>query len=157
MGMEIIFTLMERKKEILERWFEMIISIYQQEAITFIKTEKDRFLNPIGATISEGIDVIYDFIVEGKDKTLAIDALESIIKIMVLEDLNSDQIGSIMLHLKEILNEEEEKYRVELGKIQNRIDEMIRLTFDIYMKCKENIERIRIKEFEARHFKQLYR
>ncbi len=119
----------------------------------FITSEKDRFLNPIGNVISEGIDVIFDFLVDEKDKDIAINALEGIIRIMALQDIMPSKAVSWVFDLKEILKKKLEKddvYSQELYAIFYKIDTLMLMAFDIYMQCKEDINRIRIKEQMAK-------
>ncbi|MCX7966337.1 MAG: hypothetical protein N2596_06910 [Syntrophorhabdaceae bacterium] len=146
--------LLNSKKEIIERWFEMIISFYPEDAKTFMLYEKDRFLNPIGTTILDAINIIYDFLFEGKDKNLATYALESIIKIMALEAVKMSHVTSIGLYLKNIL---QERYATEdqevLNTVYERIDELSVTAVHMYMRCKEEINRIRLKEMYAWNFR----
>lgn len=160
MGVEIDHRLekflMDNKKEILERWLNSIISFYPEGTITFILNEKDRFLNPIGSTISEGISIIFDFLVQGRDKNLATTALESIIKIMAVENTGVTYATSTVLSLKKILKEgygQEDKHPDGLNDVYKRLDGLGHMAGELYRKCRDDINRIRIKELRARNFR----
>jgi len=146
-------TLLKNKKAILEEWFKAIISSYPEEAVKFITSEKDRFLNPIGAVIAENIDTIFDFLMEEKHKDVATSALESIIRVMAVQDMKPSKAISWVFYLKEILEKnlkKEDLYNPELYLIFHKIDDLMLLAFDLYMKCQEDIHRIRVKEQMAK-------
>jgi len=130
----------------------MVVSFYPKETIDFITNEKDRFLNPVGSIIKEGMAIIYDVIVEGKDKDGASSAIEGIMKIMAIEDVKPSTATSFGYFLKRILIErctpylKDSKFLDELHALNNRIDEITLMAFDFYMGCKEQINQIRIKE-----------
>ncbi len=147
--MTAIDTLLKNKKAILEEWFKAIISSYPEEAMKFITSEKDRFLNPIGAVIAENIDTIFDFLMEEKHKDVATSGLESIIRVMAVQDIKPSKAISWGFYLKEILKkiwEKDHVYSPELDAIFQRIDMITLLAFDIYMQCRDDINRIRVKE-----------
>lgn len=150
--MELTKLLKENREKILKTWFEMIVAFYPEEMVYFISNEKDRFLNPVGSIISEGIGVIYDVIAEGKDKGDTASAIDNIMKIMAIEDIKPSIATSFGYFLKRILMEwcapylKESKLLEELHALNDRIDEITLMAFDFYMGCREQINRIRIKE-----------
>lgn len=144
--MRLCEILMSEKNEIIEQWFDAIISFYPEETIVFIKKEKDRFLNPIRTIILDGIDSLFDFFVTGENKKLAIEGLESIIKLMALD--HKDTNGATLWggYIKEIIREKAEKFhacKAEMDEISDRIDALMDAALNIYLKCREDIERIR--------------
>jgi len=145
----LIEILLKNKKDILKDLFDAIIFFYPKEAVKFLTHEKDRFLNPVGITISESIEIIFDFIMDKKDKDVAIGALESIIRIMAVYDLKPSEAISWVFQLKDVLKKhlkKDDSFSPELDPVFHRIDDLMLSGFDLYMKCKEDINRIRIKE-----------
>ena len=52
--------LSQKKSAILKRWLHLIMNSYPVDTSMFLKQENDRFVNPVGYTISREIEVIYD-------------------------------------------------------------------------------------------------
>jgi len=144
--------LKENKKEIISSWFHLIVSFFPKETIDFIINEKDRFLNPIGSNISDGIGVIYDFVIGEKDKDAVALAIENMVKIMAVENIKPSIAISFGYHLKRILMErwalylKDNNFLNEFNVICEKIDELTLMAFDFYTACREKINRIRIKE-----------
>ena len=51
--------LSQKRAAILDRWLQLIIESYPADSSIFLKQEKDRFVNPVGYTISQEIASIY--------------------------------------------------------------------------------------------------
>ena len=60
--------LADKKASILEKWFDVIIESYPPDTSNFLKTQSNRFANPIGSTISKGIEDIFDELLRGLNK-----------------------------------------------------------------------------------------
>ena len=52
--------LSEKKSFIVDKWFNTIIDNFPDDSSHFLKKQKDRFLNPVGNTISHNIEGLYD-------------------------------------------------------------------------------------------------
>ena len=144
--------LLQKKAAILERWHHLILDTYPVDGSSFLKQEKDRFANPIGSTISEGVETLFDELVGEMNLDRLSACLDSIIRVRAVQDFSpSDAIAFIPL-VKKVVREElegeikEKSLFNELLKVESRIDDIMLLTFDIYMKCREQINEIRVKE-----------
>ncbi|MEI9479774.1 MAG: RsbRD N-terminal domain-containing protein, partial [Deltaproteobacteria bacterium] len=74
--------LLEKKKTaILDRWFRLILETYPGDTSKFLKQEKDPFVNPVGATVSKEIEVLYDELLKEMDSERVSAALDNIIRI----------------------------------------------------------------------------
>ena len=144
--------LLQKKAVILERWHHLILDTYPADGSRFFKQEKDRFANPIGSIISEGINAIYDELISEMNPDRLSACLDNIIRVRAVQDFYpSDTIAFILL-LKRVVREEleseiqESRLFEEFLQFESRIDDMMLLTLDIYMKCREQIHEIRAKE-----------
>ena len=144
--------LLQKKAAILERWHHLILDTYPADSSRFFKQERDRFANPIGSIISEEVETIFDELVGEMNPDRLSDCLDSIIRVRTVQDFSpSDAIAFIPL-LKKVVREELEGEIKEKGlfdeflKFESRIDDMMLLTLDIYVKCREQIHEIRVKE-----------
>ena len=59
--------LIEKKSAIVKKWFDLIIETYPSDPSNYFKKQTNPFLNPVGHTISEGIDGLFDELLNGVD------------------------------------------------------------------------------------------
>jgi len=163
----------QKKKAISGRCFNLIAGTYPPATSQLLKQEKDKFLNPVGYTIQNEMETIFDELAGEMNSNRLYKALESIIKIRVVQDFSpSEAIGFVFL-LKEAVREETAKERVqgvegsrgrgvkdneteifeELLNFEQRIDRIALMAFDIYMECREKIHNIKMKEVKGMYGK----
>ncbi|KPJ99830.1 MAG: hypothetical protein AMJ60_03565 [Desulfobacterales bacterium SG8_35] len=139
-----------KKKVITQKWIDRVLDSYGSPE--FFKKQKDRFANPIGATISEGLQELYAILLEERDLGEAAKPLENIIKIRAVQDFTPSQSVSFVYQFKSIVREElaREMNRVEvlagMTALEARIDKVALMAFDFYMECRERLHRIRVNE-----------
>ena len=142
--------LAEKKKKIVKNWTDLVLDSYGSPE--FFKTQKNRFANPMGSTISEGLQEIYAILAEEKDLGLVSKPLENIIKIRAVQDFTPSQSVSFVYLLKKIVRQElarDKKSQVgqeSLAELDGRIDQVALMAFDFYMDCRERLSQIRINE-----------
>ena len=148
--MSIETLLAPKKKAIVQKWIDQVLDSYG--APDFFKKQKDRFANPIGSTVSDGLQNIFAILVEEKDLAEAAKPLEDIIKIRAVQEFAPSVAVSFVYILKNIVREElaKEKNREEvlglLAVLDSRIDKIALMAFDIYMDCRERLHKIRVNE-----------
>ncbi len=139
-----------KKKAITGKWIDRVLDTY--EAPAFFKKQKNRFANPVGATVSESLQSLYAILLEDRELAEAVKPLENIIKIRAVQDFAPSQAVSFVYLLKGIVREEvaREKNRQEaepdLAVLDGRIDTVALMAFDLYMDCRERLHRIRVNE-----------
>lgn len=155
-------TLLQQKKEhILKRWFSLILEAYPPDVANFMKHEKDRFTNPVGYAISTGTAALLDEVTHGADSDRLISALDSIIRIRAVQGFTPSQALAFVFLLKKAVWEElkikdsgftildpPELYE-ELLQFETRVDGLASLAFDVYVKCRDDINRIKVGEVNA--------
>jgi len=153
--------LSERKTAIVKKWFDLILQDYPADATHFFKEQKNRFANPVGHTISQGIGELFDELVHGPDFDKVYSSLDDIIKIKAVQDFSPSQALSFIFLLKKVIREEmkreirENQFSDELTSLESGIDKMALLAFDIYMKCRERIYEIKADEVRRITFRLL--
>jgi len=156
----------KNRNVILRRCFNLIAGTYPAATAQLLKQEKDRFLNPAGYIIQNEMETVFDELTGEMNSNRLYTALEGIIKIRAVQDFSpSEAVGFVFL-LKEAVREETTKERVqgaegprgrgardnkaeifeEFIEFEQRIDRIALVAFDIYMKCREKIHNIKIKE-----------
>lgn len=149
-------NLLKNKREvILEKWFDLIINTYPQESVQFFK-RKSQFTNPVGYTISQGIEDILDAIIEDPDTANFSVYLDNIIRIRAVQDFSPSQSVAFIFLLKQSIHEElaEDISRhnlfEELSVFEVTIDKLALMSFDIFMACREKIYNLKATELRDR-------
>jgi hypothetical protein len=144
--------LSKKRSNIIKKWREVIVGSYPSGTQRFFRKEKDQFANPVGHVIDKEIAVLYDEIIKGGDSDKIASCLDSIIRVRAVQDFKPSQAVSFVLQLKDVIR------RVlkgetslnglsgELQTLENRIDEIALLAFDIYSQCRQKIYEIRVNE-----------
>jgi hypothetical protein len=155
--------LLEKKSIVLTKWFDKIIESYPADSTNFLKNQSNKFANPVGSTIREGINDLFDVLVQGAGVEKVYPFLNEIIRMTTVQGFSPSQAVSFVFLLKKVLRETMEKetgensLAGELTALESRIDEMALLSFDVYMKCKERIYEIKADEVKRMTFRLIQR
>jgi hypothetical protein len=160
-GFENLLT--HKRSTILKKWFDVVIEIYPPETALFLKKQKDRFANPIGSTIFQGIEDLFGELLQGINYEKVSTYLDNIIRIRAVQDFTPSQAISFVFLLKGVIREElrkeirENSLSEELLVLESRIDELALLSFDIFMKCREKIYELKAIELNNQTYSLLKR
>ncbi|OGW37972.1 MAG: hypothetical protein A2Y97_05440 [Nitrospirae bacterium RBG_13_39_12] len=161
--MELKNLLLEKKSAILKRWFNITLEAYPSDTSNFLKKQKNRFNNPVGYTISNGIEGLFEEILKGFDPDKIYPFMESIIKINAVQDFSASRAISFIFLLKKVIRQElSDKSRdsgisEELLILESQIDGLALLSFDIYMQCREKIYDLKANEVKNMTYRLLKR
>ncbi len=155
---EIEKLLLDKRKEILTRWFERILATYPSDARNFYQSQEDAIANPVGSSISRGMEGVFDCLVKGGDlESQEVSAfLDKIIRIRAVQEFTPEAALGFIFDLKSIIRDSLGKYAREeitvrdLLTCESRIDKLALLAFNIYMQCREKIYDLRAREFKNR-------
>jgi hypothetical protein len=141
----------------------MVIETYPSDTAKFLKSQKDPFANPVGRTIYQGLEALFDQLLKGIDHTSLTSCLDPIIRIRAVQNFNPSQAVGFIFFLKGVirthLNTEitEEQLFDELLMLESQIDEFILIAFNLYNKCREKIYELKANEMKNRTFKAFER
>ena len=141
---ELMATLAELKEAFLEKWLEQTLATYPRQTLRFLHGEKDRFRNPVGHTLREGLATLLDEITGEMDLAKIRPALESLVRLRAVQDFTPSQAVGFIYLLRDILPED--LVGGSPPDVQRRIDETALLAFDLFMKCREEIYEIKGRE-----------
>jgi len=148
--MDIKNTLKDKKSVIVDNWVKLVLGTY--ESPDFFRTQKDRFANPVGANISEGLQEIFELLLEETEADKLVDALDKIVRIRAVQDFAPSLATSFMFLLKDVVRSELAKdanlTSEGLIEFESSIDRATLVAFDTYMECRERLFKIRIKELQ---------
>lgn len=149
-------VLQDRKDAIVGRWFDEALAAYPADGGAFFKRQKDRFANPVGHTVREGTRALFDALLEGADVQAVQGTLEDMLKVRAVQQFPASTAVGFVLRLKDVIRTELGETRRgpaladELERFEARIDELALVAFDVFVACREDLARIRIKEMQRR-------
>ncbi len=155
--------LAQRKTAILKAWFASTIKTYPSDTAKFLKSQKDPFANPVGRTISRGLEKLLNELLKEMDPEIMQSLLDPIIRIRAIQNFSPSQATSFIFSLKDAVRETlkkedpESKHFQELLLFESKIDELAKMAFDVYMKCREKIYELKANEMKNRTFKAFER
>lgn len=160
--MKLTNLLSEKKSAVLNRWYDAILNTYPSDTSSFLKQQKNPFLNPVGSTIFQGIEDLFNELLQCKMEGERVSQfLDNIIRIRAVQDFTPSQCISFILFLKKVIREEikdelaTQHLYDELQELESKIDEMSLLAFDIFMKCREKLYQMKVNELQSWTFRRL--
>lgn len=155
-------SLLEKKKPvIMQKWFDAIMNTYPVDTSGFLKTQKDPFANPVGFTITQGIDKVFTALLQENETTALQPFLTDIIRMRAVQNFTPSQSVNFIFLLKKIIREELgkalENHQIskELTVFELKIDELALSSFDIYLECREKIYELKNMELKNMTYRLL--
>jgi hypothetical protein len=154
--MKLMNLLSAKKALILDRWLNQILASYPPETAQFLKREKDRFDNPVGYHITQGITGLYQGLLQDADRDQLLASLDEVIRVWAVQDFTPSQAMAFVFIWKKIIREELAQELKDPGlaeaclELESRIDGLALLGFDVYMKRRERLYEIRVDEVKKR-------
>ena len=150
--------LAKKKSAIVKRWMESIVETYPAETAQFLKSKKDRFANPVGATINIETERLFDLILTGFEPAKASEFLDNIIRIRAIQDFTPSEALAFVFALKHAIRLElagdlkKGAHAGELWELDKEIDRLALISFEIYMTVREDIYKLKAKELQSNAF-----
>ncbi len=129
---------------IISEWLERVLQTYPAETCRLWQLEKDPFRNPVGNVLKEGLSVLVEEILGGMDRDKVVPALDAIVRLRAVQDFTAGPAVSFVFLLREIVH----KHLGEDLLVQQRIDELAVLAFDMFMTCREQLYEIKANELK---------
>ena len=149
--MDIIDSIRENKVKILDAWFRAVIDTYPQEAGKYFLEHSRQFTNPVGYTIREALEKIFNGIFCGIPSDLN-EGIDEIIRLRAVQDFSPSDSVSFILQLKKILLQNVPGIGQvdDFTLINDKIDDALLLAFDVFMNSRERILEIKATEVRNR-------
>lgn len=156
---EILFA---KRSNIIRQWFDEILSSYPSDTVNFLKSQKDPFSNPVGNTIRQGIENLFNELIGDGPIVELSPMMDNIIRIRAVQDFTPSQAVFFIFGLKDILRRElKEELKNGLSQeymdFEKRIDDLALLSFDLFIQCREKIYELKAKEVKDMTFRLLER
>ncbi|MDT8067173.1 MAG: RsbRD N-terminal domain-containing protein [Terriglobia bacterium] len=128
---------------IVEPWFARTVELYPELTARFLTAEEDPFRNPVGHALRQSLATLANELVGEMDKEKIAAALDDIVRIRAVQDFSpSEAVGFIFLAKPIIRRLTTSDYDF----FDRRIDELVLLAFNAYMRCREQLADVRIHE-----------
>jgi len=149
--------LLEKKKKITGRWFDLIIGTYPGLSSIFLR-KKHAFGNPVGVNIERAVTALYDELLKDEPGDRLQELVGEVMRIRAVQDFSPAQAAGIVFFLKQALRRELKKELgqdsalvLELLDFESKVDILALLAFDVYVSCREKIYELRVNEVKQRY------
>ena len=150
--MDLKSLLLQKKSPIVKKWCDVVLRTYPEQSQKFLRKQKDQFANPVGRSIFEGIESIFDELSHEANANKIALFLDNIIRVRAVQEFSPSQAVGFIFGLKKVIREEleseilKEGITEELAAFHSKIDALALLCFDIYTQCRQKIFDIRVNE-----------
>ncbi|HEB69421.1 MAG TPA: hypothetical protein ENI88_07350 [Desulfobulbus sp.] len=151
--MQLIEALKKKRKEILSTWVDRTLDSYTSSG--FFKRSTDRFANPVGANIREGLSKLYDLLLGKADQKEMMEPLDKVLRIRAVQEFTPAQAVAPILELKWVVKQvfsadkELRPLLTELDSFDCDVDRAALAAFDIYTVCREQLYKNRVSELKS--------
>jgi hypothetical protein len=129
---------------ILDAWIEKTVQIYPEQARTSIARGGERFRNPVGFTVRESLAKVLQELAGEMDAARTSEALDGLVRLRAVQECTPAEAVCFVFLLRQIIREH--GARDQFPDLERRIDELALMTFDQYVKCREDLALVRINE-----------
>ncbi len=129
---------------IVEPWFARTAESYPELTARFLAAEADRFRNPVGHSLRQNLALLAAELLGEMDEGKIAAALDGIVRIRAVQDFSpSEAVGFVFL-VKPLIRELVPSPDYDF--FDKRIDQMVLLAFEAYVRCREQLADIRVHE-----------
>lgn len=134
----------DRRGAIVDQWLARTLGTYPFLTSSYLLEEKDRFRNPVGHALREALPTLVDEVLGSMNLERITPAIEQLVRLRAVQDFSASQAVGFIFALRDVLRyESPDDLTPEL---EQRIDQMALLAFDLFVKCRETMEHIRAAE-----------
>jgi RsbT co-antagonist protein rsbRD N-terminal domain len=136
----------QTKHAIAERCLADAFRTYAGPSMEFLTHEPDPFRNPVGTALREGIPILVSELFGDMDADTISRALEGIVRIRAVQNFSASQAVGFVFILKTAWRAEMSAASEGEVDLDHRIDEIALTAFDLFMRCREQIYEVRLRE-----------
>ncbi|GFK94103.1 hypothetical protein NNJEOMEG_01942 [Fundidesulfovibrio magnetotacticus] len=156
--------LAEHREAIVQDWHHLILDTYPPETAKLWKKGGDPFHNPVGARIVEAAKACMDYLVDGREHLdRAIEELDQLIRVRAVQNFTPSQAAGFIFLLKKAIRERLWHQLKTLGAweqfvaLESRIDGLALASLDLYSKCREKLNEIKLNDLRREQVQLLKR
>lgn len=154
--MDLAEALRNYREKIVAQWVDYTLSTYG--AAEFFSKQRDKFANPVGGNIREGLNKIFLLLAKGAEVAAFREPLEQILLIRSVQEFTPSQavapLNAVKHITREILAGDKERsvFIKDLYDFEFAVDLLMLSAFDVYMEARERLHRTRIAEIKSGNF-----
>src|SRR5512141_760092 len=95
--------LIEHKSAIQKKWFDAVVDTYPSETSGFLKKQKAQFANPVGYTLAEGLDGLFEALLRELIPETVKTFLDGIVRIRAIQEFSPSEALAFIFQLKKIV------------------------------------------------------
>jgi hypothetical protein len=144
-------ALAAKREAVLGRWFQAVLATYPEDTARFLASGADPFANPVAHTVRESLGQLYDRFATGVPTGELSAAIDGIVRIRAVQEFTPSAAVGFVYTLRGILREELADAVLgppEQAVLENGVDRLALVAFDVYMQCREKIFEIRVREIK---------
>lgn len=145
------------KESLVDRWYDLVLATYPGETAKLWRRNSDPFTNPVGQATHRALAELVDHLLVWSDAQAICTSLDEVVKIRAVQDFTPAKAMAFIFLLKKALREVFAKdlagggLDAELAALEARVDNMALMGFDVYVREREKIFRMRVDEFKRTH------
>jgi RsbT co-antagonist protein rsbRD N-terminal domain len=154
--MPLLDLLTAKKSEILDAWRGILFDSYVPETARFLKSQKDRFANPIAYQLTRGLTGILEAILLDQEPDQAATQFDEVLKLKALQDASPSRAMAFIFVLKSVIREklaqelQDPAMAGEMAALEGRLDGLALLGFDVYMQRREKLCEVKVSEVKRK-------
>jgi len=152
------------KSQIANDWFAILAGTYPPDTARFLKTNKDTFTNPVGGTARQALEGVLDALLADADSETLTHQLEALIRIRAVQTMfTPSQATAFILDLKKVVRHalkrdlQDADIQAQLLTFEARIDRLLLIAFDIFVRCREKIYSMKATEEQSKIYRAFAR
>jgi hypothetical protein len=154
--------LFEKKSAVLKKWFDAVVETYPSETSALLRKQKAQFTNPVGYTLAEGLEHLFDALLQGMLPDTVSRFLDSIVRLRAIQEFAPSEAVMFIFRLKKVVRQElgneilqQRGIIEELATFDTSVDDLALYAFDLYVKCREKIFELKANEAKNMTFRLL--
>jgi hypothetical protein len=154
--MALVDLLSNKKSAILERWRDLVFDSYAPETARFLKSQKDRFANPIAYQLTRGLTGILEAFLHEAEPDQALAQFDEVLRLKALQEASPSRALAFIFVLKAIIRGElaqelqDPACAAELTELESRLDGLALLGFDAFMQRREKLCEVKVSEIKRK-------
>lgn len=157
---ELLAHLTSRRERIAAAWVKRMLATLPNAGEGLIATSKDPMKNPMGVTFRSGADRVTEALFMGASREELEHRIDDLIHLRAVQGLLPSQALAFIPELKDVIRDEVGDLVFpgnEHRELDQAIDELLYLSFDIYVRCREQIYELRARSMRDRSYKLMER
>jgi hypothetical protein len=148
--------LTSKRTAIVDRWLDLTLEVYPEDAARFMRREKDRFGNPVGQVTREALEALFEGLLAGVPDHRMDEALDGVVRIRAVQDLPPSAAVGFVFLLKQAVRDELGEAGAshvsprDLAALHSGIDRLALRAFNLFVGCREKIYDLRASEIRRR-------